>query len=247
MKNANVLRIRSLKFYNPEDREKWSKWYEASFSPMLMSSGLFLGTDWLDKIEGNPEMAKHITLWYLDNVGSHLDFANSPEWAAYLKDMNTTWGGKYENDWSAVYLLAKRIGRAPYDRQTDTAIEDSSVVYLEGLTLLPNEWDNYHRWLYEWGYQYYLPLILKVPGVNEYSRWLFYNIRNGGFPTPMPPEEEAKYPADLSVFYFDDMKAFQDFEKSKELLLYRKAIKSEFPDLSYKWGASYQLHKSWRK
>lgn len=248
MENANVLRLRCLKMFKDEDQQHYGKWYRASFMPMFMSSGKYLGIESCRPIKGSPEQFSAMTAYYLENIEKYLDHQRSPDLAAYLKDIETTWGGKYDIPLSAVYLLAKRIEGKPTDNLFKEGSDNPPAIHVEGIDLPEDLRDKYHLWMYEWGYPFYIPLLLKLPGVNEYTRWWFYSICRDGLPPVADPKEEAKYPGDLTIFYFDDLKSLKDFENSKELLFYRKALNDVFPGISgYKWYVNYQVSASWRK
>jgi heme-degrading monooxygenase HmoA len=59
---------------------------------------------------------------------------------------------------------------------------------------------------------------------------------------------EWEYPPYLSIVYFKNNEAFENYEKSRELIAYQKAIRNIFPNgLNLRWYIQYQLVKSWRK
>lgn len=58
----------------------------------------------------------------------------------------------------------------------------------------------------------------------------------------------TEFPQDLSITYFDNMRAYQNFLKSKELEAYQKTIATAFPDgINYKWDIAFRLARRWSK
>jgi hypothetical protein len=59
---------------------------------------------------------------------------------------------------------------------------------------------------------------------------------------------EWEYPDYISIIYFDDLAAFENYQSSPELIAFKKAICNIFPNgLNYRLYVQYQLVKSWRK
>jgi hypothetical protein len=134
-----------------------------------------------------------------------------------------------------------------YDKNKDYVPANAPVILLYGAGFSPDDWDKYHNWFNEWGYSVYVPMLMKVPGVTEYSRWWLTNI--DGMTTPKPGvTENSEYPQDLSIIYFENLKAYQNFEKSREFAAFRKTLAAEFPNgLNYKWNVVYRLTGRWTK
>jgi hypothetical protein len=54
--------------------------------------------------------------------------------------------------------------------------------------------------------------------------------------------EDARYPQDLSIIYFENLKAYEKFESSREYTGFRKALAAEFPGgLTYRWNVAYRV------
>jgi hypothetical protein len=98
------------------------------------------------------------------------------------------------------------------------------------------------------GYQVYIPLLLKNPGLIEYSRcWLSNISRRNQKPKPSTIMN-LEYPQDLSIIYFENLRAYQNFLKSKELEAYNKTLEAAFPSgLNYKWDNAFRLFRRWSK
>jgi hypothetical protein len=57
-----------------------------------------------------------------------------------------------------------------------------------------------------------------------------------------------EFPQDLSIIYFENMKAYNNFLNSKELAAYEKTLTAAFPGgLNYTWGNAFWLDRRWSK
>jgi hypothetical protein len=101
--------------------------------------------------------------------------------------------------------------------------------------------EKYNKWFNEYGRVFVL-LFMKTCGLKGYDY-----LKYSGF-TSQTQARETDYPPYLSLFYFEDQKAFEHFEESHELVRFQSALRNIFPlGLNYKWYVQYQLVKSWRK
>jgi len=84
---------------------------------------------------------------------------------------------------------------------------------------------------------------MKLPGIKGYDFFKDTGIR------VVPTFREKDYPTYLSVVYFQDVKAFENYEKSTEVATLRKNLMQVFPPLgpNFKWYVQYRLEKSLRK
>lgn len=94
----------------------------------------------------------------------------------------------------------------------------------------------------EWGFKAYIPILMKLRGIKAAN---FYNFTGR---TSQKEIANPDYPQSLAIFYFEDLKSYDNFGKSPELAVFRKAIKSDFPSgVNIRWNEQYQLMKSFRK
>jgi hypothetical protein len=145
--------------------------------------------------------------------------------------------------WTAAYALMKSFRSKPVfssDNQ-DTRIENAPIIHLEAYRLSAEEKEKYIRWFNDFGCPVFIPLVMKLPGVARYDWYQDTGLRTrdgGGF----------EYPEYLSIIYFENLKAYEDFAKSPELAGFQKSIRSVIPSrLEYIWHVQYQLEKSFRK
>jgi hypothetical protein len=259
MEDSHVIAVYLWKFNNAEDHNNWSKWSIGSLIPLLMSTDSIIGIDSYRFIDGQHPHNILAFNHYL-NLSGYLIDTHSPERDAYRKDIQTTWGGKFEWSWLTLYQLVKRL-KSPDGTQIkdgelvntttrfkDYANEDGPMMLLRGLRLSSDEWQRYDNWIYEWGYNIYVPLLLKVPGTIEYSRWWLSNITPPGIPPKPGVSENPEHPQDLSLIYFENLKAYENFLKSKELAVFDQNLKNAFPEgLTYTWNFDARLTRRWSK
>lgn len=86
---------------------------------------------------------------------------------------------------------------------------------------------------------------MKLPGLKEYGLYRIVDVR---LPEMYRVKDNSVHPRWLSILHFENMKAFEDYEKSRELAAMRGALRAPFPaGLDYKWYVQYELMRSWRK
>jgi len=250
MDGAHIISITAFEFQTTaEDQKKYLKWRDGAYAPMLVSTHPFLGIEHYQIVKENADYPSTLTIRYNRNLEEHYDLMRTPEYIAYRKDLEASWGGKYKRRWQALYQLIKRLKNETllFDKNKDYTPENAPVILLYGASLSSDDWEKYHVWFNDWGYPVYLPVLLKVPGVIEYDRCWLSNIRSGL--TPIPGiTENPNYPQDLSIIYFENLKAYQNFEKSREFAAFNKTLAAEFPNgLNLKWNVVYRLTGRWTK
>lgn len=146
--------------------------------------------------------------------------------------------------WSAIYQLISGFRGEqglPGDKP-DTRIQNATVLHLEAYRLSPEDHDKYNKWFSEYGMNIFIPLFMKQPGVKGYDFFKFTGTQVRNY------VREPDYPTYLSFMYFENMQAFENFERSPELTIFYKTLLNVFPlGLNYTWYVQYQLMKSFRK
>jgi hypothetical protein len=117
-------------------------------------------------------------------------------------------------------------------------------MHLEGYTVASPSESEYNAWFNRWACDFYIPALMRLPGMKEYDCYKLIGVPLTGSWS----SKQVEYPQYLSVIYFENPEAFQDYERSIELAAFSKAIKADFPtDIERKWYVLYELMKSWRK
>jgi hypothetical protein len=247
MENAPVIHIAANKVL-PEYRERYMGWVFEAYWPLLMKSTWLKAIDTFSIVKENPEYNITMTIFYFDSLNSSDNYRKSAEYAAWVKDLATTWQpARAEIFWRARY---EQI--ASFKNTLDISLNikgektpNPPVILLEGYRLSPETEEKYNTWFAKWGHEVYIPLLMKLSGLKQYVQYRLasYNITDG-----LAPRRPVEYPPYLNIFTFENLKACEEYEKSLELAALKGATQALLPrGLDYKWYVQYQLMKSWRK
>jgi hypothetical protein len=247
MENAPVITLMGGSPYpgvDPDVYARFQKWAAEVYNPLLMKVRSPLGMDIFQIIRECQEYPFRITIGHFENLPAWEKTLKNPDSNAVTEDIRN-WGQRRVHDyiWSAVYQLVKgfRGGSSLSESQPDTRVENVNIIYLEAFRLVAEDQDKYNKWLNDYGFNI-LPLFTRLPGLIKYD---YFKHIGFGYRSDI---RETEYPAYLSLIYFADLPAFENYEKSPELVTFRKTLRNVFPrGLNYKWDVQYQLTKSWRK
>ncbi len=256
---SGVVTFNIYTFKTAEIFEGFEKWGKGSLAPMLMSTGYFLGVERGIPIENEAISRGRLAINHYKDLESFLIHTTTPEYDAYIKDIYTTWGGKFETSWQSVYLVVRRLKGFQslqidkgniVDKNTflkEFTKDDGPVALIRGISLTSDDWEKYDAWVKEWGYKIYIPLLLKIPGLIEYCRCWLSNIKRDPLPKPSTATN-PNHPQDLSIFYFENMRSYQNYLKSKELEAYNQNLAAAFPSgLNYMWDTAFRLMNRFSK
>ena len=195
-------------------------------------------------IHETPGYPTFVTIWHFENFEVCKESILGPVRKENLRDVQyllKKFGGGFV--WYTVYEIEKSFCSKPIPVPSgaeDTRIEGASVVHFEALKLTPEQNDRYNRWFEKWGYDLFVPLIMKTPGLIAYDRFKWT-----GWKGDYADAREIDYPANLSLLYFENIKAFEDYEKSLEVAAFRKVQANDFPEgLRYWYYAQFELKGS---
>ena len=248
MKNAPVI---SFSFssgnlgVDPEVFERYTKWVNEVYMPMILNVPEVRGMDAFDIFRPTLQYPDAGVLSHYQNARDLENARKNPQWAAITPDV-ASWIKRDIRDymWSAVFELIKsyRSGSAYPASKLDTMIENAPFISLEAFDLPPEEEQKFSEWFDGYGSNIFLPLFIKLPGLKGYD-W-YRHVGFGRF----QETKERNYPKYLSIIYFENTEAFDNFVKSPELASFFRAMRNVFSlGLPYKWYVQFQLRKSWRK
>ena len=83
---------------------------------------------------------------------------------------------------------------------------------------------------------------MKLSGLKQYVRYkhTYVNI-----PDPDKTKRYVEYPPYLSILTFENVEAFENYQKSLELQALNGGLRAPFPrGLDYRWYVQYQLVRS---
>jgi len=225
--------------------ERYRKWTLEVYGPLTLKIPEALGIDHYKIVKENPEYPFAVNLVHYKNVKDWSAFAPSAEGTAIMKELRS-WEerGIVEFIWHPAYSLVKsfRSNSSSPNRQDTTIIDNAPIMYFEAYRTSPEEQGKYHKWFTDYGCNLFMPLLMKLPGLMGYDWYEDTGLRR------RQDIRELEYPKYLSVIYFENLKAYEDYIKSPEFIALQKSMRSIFPrGLNYKWHVQYQLVKSWRK
>jgi len=225
--------------------ERYQKWSTEVYLPMQMKVIGLKGIDFYHVIRENLEYPVVGVIYHWENLQAWETFPNSPKGAAISQEA-AVWVKRGVRDpiWSVVYELIKSYRSLPLSStdKPDTRIENAPVMSLEAFRLSPEDKEKYVNWFTEYGYSSFIPLFVRLPGFKGYDWYKYTGL------TRSQDVREHEYPKYLSIIYFENTQAFDNFVKSPELAAFFKVMRSVFPrSLRYGWYVQYQLVQSWRK
>lgn len=231
--------------YNPEIEERYNNWYNHVYVPELLMK--FEGVTERRRyklLEGNDGYPQYLVVGYYYSEYSERPmwkFVESRERRIFDTDRDHEFAGKFEVLWNAYYEVVKYVNREIPSAAGDPGA-DRPVMYIESYKMPLGEQGKYVNWLSSFGYNAYLPVLMRSSGLKEYDHYMVMNVDRG---TTVP----IKYPDNppyVSFFYFGNVDDYQQFKSSPELAVFRERIQSGFQG-EVRWSVGYQLVKSWRK
>jgi heme-degrading monooxygenase HmoA len=247
MENAPVI---TLTFRSPApgaDPEVWAryiKWSTEVYVPLVMKTPMVSAVEQYKIVKESPEYPFFGSIMHYENNEVRESYRETTERNAIEGEVAAwTKRGIADYFWRVAYELVKSIRSETVSIVKEgTIINNASFINMEAYQLSPGEDEKYEQWLNDYGYNIFLPLFLKVPGLRGYDCFKCVDIKG------TTEARETKYPLYLSIVYFENIEAFDNYAKSAELVVLQKGLRNVFPrGPVYKWYVQYQLVKSWRK
>jgi len=113
-------------------------------------------------------------------------------------------------------------------------IDNQPVIHIVARTFKPEEEDKQNEFYEKWFYEAYIPLLGEVTGLRSANRYKIV-------------KENPRYPKYIHIFRFDNLKSFNDYNKSEEINAVRQSVDANFPGNDYTWWVQYQQTLNWRK
>jgi len=229
---------------DPEVWDRYVKWGREVYRPLLMKVPMLKANDLYWVVRESPDYPFYGSILHYENIEAAENYFKTPESSA-IRDEISSWTkrGIVEYFWRVRYELIRSIGSGPVSiLREGTPIENAPVIHIEAYSFSPEEGEKYSKWLNDFGFNTFIPLIVKLPGLQKYD--CFKCLDAAG----MAEARETKYPVHLSILYFENIKAFENYTKSAELVVFQKALRNLFPNMPvYKWYVQYRLVQSLRK
>lgn len=209
----------------------------------MINSLDYTGIDAYQIVSENPEYPSRVTIFHRENVTALENSLKSPQRKALSADTET-WVNRrvIHNIWGTSFELVCGFRGSELAAKPTTLIENAPIMHLEGYRLVQEDQGKYARWLEDYGFNSFIPLIMRLHGLIGYDCYRNTGIRG------LASRREWEYPDYLSIIYFNDFESFDKYKRSPEVLSFQKAISTVFPNgLNIEWYVLYQLLQSWRK
>jgi hypothetical protein len=249
MENTPTIRIQAIRVQS-EYQERIRNWTMEVYYPLMMTVPGMIGVDYYQIVKENPQYLRTLSINYYANRAAMLGVRSDPKARDVLRDTNTTWASRSEMVWWVAYQLIRNFRNEEANSRESAVmnVENAPIMHIEDYALSKDDQEKYETWFKKWGYELYIPLLMKLPGLKEYSWYRLINVESTGLPDYYKTKRAVEYPLYLSILHFENVSAYENYEKSIELAGFREAMKFPFPGgLDFKWYVQYQLVKSWRK
>lgn len=163
-----------------------------------------------------------------------------------IRDTKLTFN-KIQRFWHTTYKLVKSFRTIPPAQETieSTIVDDAPIIHLEGYKLPETENSKYESWYNKWASRFYIPQLLKIPGVKA-CNFLSRIDRKDPFYADTR-FIETDMPRYMSIVYFDSPESVDTFNESAEFAIFKRSLEVEFSgNLKTVWDTEYQLFKSYR-
>jgi len=227
-----------------ETAKRYNRWVMEVYHPMSLKLDGVMGIDNWRIVGKNPEYPLLGAIYHYGNITAYENSLKSPERQAIIEDLKT-WGnrGVTETVWNTAYGLVQsfRDETGSSIGKKQTTVEIAPVMHLEAYRIRSEDQEKYNKWFQEYS-RVFVPLFVKNCGLKGFDYFKCLNL------PPRIPPREIECPAYISILYFENLKAFEDFEESSEQVSFQRALRNLFPlGLSYWWYVQYQLNQSLRK
>jgi hypothetical protein len=241
MENAPVITLSHSRVPPPEE-ERFRKWVREVYYPLYIQHTGVTGIDNYSILNVKAGYPPSMAIQHYPSLSSWQEWLNNPVTRDVFKDRDVTF--HREIVWSPVFQLKKSfVTSSPGSKESlTTIIENAPIISILGFKSTDEKAEEFEAWLKGEAFRTYIPVVMKLDGLKAVNVYEF---------TGLSVQKEAKepnYPQSIAIIYFDNLEAYETFERSAELYIFRKAIKYEFPEgVSFRFNVQYQLLKSYRK
>jgi hypothetical protein len=250
MENTPVISFTGFRL--PDDTEAVKRvrdWVNAAHRPLRRQSPWWLDVHRYDIVKKNPAYPDRISVWHFNSLDDYEKNLIDPAWKAATDDergLRTKYG--YQTLWYPVYELQTsfRHGAVFYPAGKENLLAGSAqILFFSAFNLSPFLQDKFAEWFSRWGYAVFLPLFLKLPGLTGYDFYKFIKFEASYDDTG---NLEKDYPAFLSLLYFEDLNALENYRKSPELATFQKVLQADFSGaLNTRWDVAYKLESIFKR
>jgi len=249
MENIPVIRILAQRI-QPDYEERFLNWALEAYCPLQITIPGNEEIDLYQLVRENPQYTKGLYIYHYANRRTPVEIRSDQRWKDITKDIETTWASRAETVWFPAYEQIASFKKESTNPGGNSVSEGKKlpVIHLEGYTFLNSEQERYDAWFDKSGQEAFIPLLMRLPGLREYTRYKLIDVDPTGLTAIQRIKRPIEYPPRLSILTFDNIKAFENYEKSLELEAFKRALEAYFPfGLNYQWYVQYRLIRSYRK
>jgi len=247
MENLPLMMLRGRNV--PADlRERFQNWLFEAYVPLFLKQPSLKIVAFFQIIKDNPLYPGLLGAYHHTNIQALEKLNENPDWTAIFNDMNKTFS-RVEHVWGQSYRLLRSFGNVIRPIVNDGKDENEPVIHFEAFKLSLEEHEKYNDWFIKWAYRVYIPVLMKLPGLKEYDHYQRMDT-HGEIPSwnYIGKPVVTEYPCYVSVLYSENLRAFENYENSPELISFKRAMSLEVSsNLIPEWYVQYRLMRSWRK
>lgn len=222
MENAPVI-VFSARTIPSDIEERYDKWYDAAYAPLYLKSEHYLGIDRYKIISRRKMLPWEIILYHADNFEGAKKAGERTEGSDARHDALTTFG-KIERFWLKIYELIGSFKSNPSARgaEENTIVDNCTIIHIEGYQIQPADYGKFESWFNKWASQVYIPLLLKVPGVEAFN---VFQLRDFD-----PPDFrgvrfiETEMPRYMSITYLENSESLGNYNKCIESAAFKRSL-----------------------
>jgi hypothetical protein len=223
--------------------EKYFKWNDGAYAPTYVKVLGASGIDRYQIIRESLDYPNSVLIYHRENRKGYEELIQNPTRDALQKDYDATFY-RLEWFWHDVFALMGTF-RKESSAAESTIVEDAPVIHIEGYRIPSGEQGKYEQWFMKWFSHVYAPILIKSPGLKAYNCF-----KLSGFSMRWPDRiyVNTEIPPYISILYFDNIQAFDDYRASPEYMAFKRNLELEFAQsMTTVWDVEYQVVKSWRK
>jgi hypothetical protein len=112
-------------------------------------------------------------------------------------------------------------------------MENAPVISFVSRYFLPGDEAKHNDYYEKWFFDAYVPFLAENVGLRGAERYRIIH-------------DNPDYPRYMQLWYFNNLKEYQAFEKSDELMAILSAMDANFPGTDFRWWVQYRVVKSWQ-
>ena len=227
-----------------EAEERFNKWFDGAYASLYLKVPGMKEIDRYKNLSKGIDSPSYLHIFHHESVSTLKKIGENRDRNAVILD-TLTWTNEWF--WVNCCQLVRSFRNAAFSRggRENSIVDNAPVIHVEGYKIPPAELEKYSNWFTRWASRLYIPLLLKGTDVKcfNYYRVLDYRPSHWENYNLLEPEP----PPFLSVSYFEDTNALENFKTSLEYAAFKRSLDFEFSgNVKTVWNSEYQLFISHR-